>query len=284
MTKRTRTACVAAAAATASGLLLLSCYGPGVVRAFSVAPTRMVSSYSVSSPSLLQMAEENNNDDSSPEDDETKKEEAPAGSFFHPVPPPSDESSSTDDTTTEAAAPKSADDEFNDAINQLIQQRRKKPLASQPSTINGVPTATGFGKPKPGDKQKPKKKSTNPYVAIGTPDRPINDPSKPERDDQGYTLYTDTQTGEKSRVFEALVDYPSIFTMKIVGANEGTFVQEMVALVAEACDTDVDNVKHSTKVMGKWVSVTVKAPVQSAEMLYSLYEKVDLDPRVKFKF
>jgi putative lipoic acid-binding regulatory protein len=238
------------------------------------------------------MAEDNDNDndaDSSAEDDQTKKEEAPAGSFFHPVPPPSDESSSSIDDTagdaTEAtAAPKSADDEFNDAINQLIQQRRKKPLASQPSTINGVPTATGFGKPKPGDNKKSKKKPINPYVAIGTPDQPINNPSKPERDDQGYTLYTDTETGEKSRVFEALVDYPSIFTMKIVGANEGTFVQEMVVLVAEACDTEVDNVKHSTKVMGKWVSVTVKAPVQSAEMLYSLYEKVDLDPRVKFKF
>jgi len=71
---------------------------------------------------------------------------------------------------------------------------------------------------------------------------------------------------------------------KIVGANEGLFVQEMVALVAENCNSDVDQVKHSTKINGKWVSVTVHAPVQSAEMLYALYEKIDLDPRVKFKF
>mmetsp|Transcript_17467 Transcript_17467/g.48458 ORF Transcript_17467/g.48458 Transcript_17467/m.48458 type:complete len:176 (-) Transcript_17467:2170-2697(-) len=137
-------------------------------------------------------------------------------------------------------------------------------------------TSTGFGAPK--------KTSSKPYVAIGPPDKRVNDPTKPEYDDQGYTLYSDEKTGEKSRVFEALVDYPCIFTMKIVGANEGAFVEEMVALVAEACETELANVTHSTRVMGKWMSVTVKTPIQSAEMLYSLYAKVDQDPRVKFKF
>ncbi len=241
------------------------------------------------------------------EDDED--EERPAGSFFHPIPsePAVEETQEDEIIEPEIVAQETNDDDdddddddnddnekdsddFEDEISKLLQRRRKKPLASRPSTINGVPTeqATGFGKPKASTQKSSAKRTNNkpitPYVAIGTPDQPINDPSKPERDDQGYTLYTDTQTGEKSRVFEALVDYPSVFTMKIVGANEGTFVPEMVALVADACETEVTNVKHTTKVMGKWVSVTVKAPVQSAEMLYSLYEKVDLDPRVKFKF
>lgn len=106
----------------------------------------------------------------------------------------------------------------------------------------------------------------------------------PRFDDQGYTLYTDKETGKKERVFEALMDYPCTFTMKIVGANEGSFVSEMVALVAEACGTQPDKVPYTTRSMGKWTSVTLKAPVQSSEMVYSLYEKVDLDPRVKFKF
>jgi len=249
-------------------------------------------------------------DDENDEQAAPVPEEGPAGSFFHQVPTPNSSNSSEGDETEsvsnsitnedkeEAIEATNGGDEFDDEISKLLRQRRKKPLASRPSTINGVPTekATGFGKPKAAASKKTggnksgggTKRTTNkpisPYVAIGTPDQPINDPTKPERDDQGYTLYTDTQTGEKSRVFEALVDYPSIFTMKIVGANEGTFVTDIVALVSEACETEVTNVKHSTKVMGKWVSVTVKAPVQSAEMLYSLYEKVDLDPRVKFKF
>jgi putative lipoic acid-binding regulatory protein len=139
----------------------------------------------------------------------------------------------------------------------------------------------GFGKP-PAEE-----KSSKPYVAIGTPDAPpisINDPTKPEFDDQGYTLYTDKETGKKARVFEALVEYPCDFTMKIVGRNEGTFVEDIVAVVAEACESEPDNISHSTRVNGKWMSVTVKAPVKSSEMLYTLYEKVDLDPRVKFKF
>ena len=81
----------------------------------------------------------------------------------------------------------------------------------------------GFGKPNG------PVTSSKPYVAIGPQDPPVNDPTKPEFDDQGYTLYTDNETGKKSRVFEALVDYPCEFTMKIVGKNEGSFVEEIVA-------------------------------------------------------
>lgn len=308
--KRTFTSvCVAA-----TGFLLLCLCGVKEARAFSFAPSSSLSfcsPYSIPSqqwsPCSLRMSEL----DDTTDDNKSVSEEAPAGSFFHPIPPSDDESPSVDENENESGsdsivtndkeddveAATNGNDDIDDQISKLLRQRRKKPLASQPSTINGVPIekAAGFGKPKKGaspSKTSGGNKSTSgakpkpitPYVAIGTPDQPINDPTKPERDDQGYTLYTDTKTGEKSRVFEALVDYPSIFTMKIVGANEGTFVPEMVALVAEACETDITEIKHSTKVSGKWVSVTVKAPVQSAEMLYSLYEKVDLDPRVKFKF
>lgn len=200
--------------------------------------------------------------------------EGPAGSFFHQVP--------DDDDKDKIDVPEEPAD-IDDAFSELLKKRKKPSRASKPSTIDGVPTstATGFGKAKP-------TKSSKPYVAIGPdgvePKKPINDPTKPEFDDQGYTLYTDNDTGEKSRVFEALLDYPCDFTMKIVGANEGSFVREIVALVAEACDTESEELKHTTRSVGKWTSVTCICPVKSSEMLYSLYEKVDLDPRVKFKF
>lgn len=61
-------------------------------------------------------------------------------------------------------------------------------------------------------------------------------------------------------------------------------VEQMVQVVADSCQVDVSNIKHKTRSMGKWTSVTVEAPVQNAEMLYALYENVDKDPRVKFKF
>ena len=205
-------------AMTHAGLLLLSLCGSGGLlketQAFSSAPPPItcLSSFSSrtssSQPSKstccsLKMADK-----------------PPAGSFFHEIPPSDDDSSSSNE--------KEGDDENNDivpdfdeSISQLIRKRREPPLASRPSTIDGVPTekaGTGFGKPQNNSstgvqKEKP---TTKPYVAIGEPDnkqQPINDPSKPERDDQGYTLYTDTETGKKSRVFEALIEYPSIFTM-----------------------------------------------------------------------
>ena len=129
----------------------------------------------------------------------------------------------------------------------------------------------GFGKiSKKSIKGAKKKAEEKPYIAVGPPDKntsvaaantnkQLNDPSNPEYDDQGYTLYADEKTGKKSRVFEALVEYPCDFTMKIVGANEGPFVSDIVSVVAEACDVDDPKlIPHTTRAMGKWTSVTVK--------------------------
>lgn len=192
-----------------------------------------------------------------------------AGTFFNPVPENNDDDDDDDNNT------KSDDDnvmDFDAQAAELLRQRKGPSLASQPSTINGKPTAgVGFG-------AKSIKAGNKTFVGIGPR---LNDPTKPEYDDQGYTLYADENTGARSRVFEALVDYPCKFTMKIVGAIEGNFVQEMVEIVAASCRVTTEDVPHSVRQQGKWVSVTVRAPVESAEMLYSLYENVDKDPRVK---
>eukprot|EP00522_Entomoneis_paludosa_P008645 CAMPEP_0172441560 /NCGR_PEP_ID=MMETSP1065-20121228/2109_1 /TAXON_ID=265537 /ORGANISM="Amphiprora paludosa, Strain CCMP125" /LENGTH=277 /DNA_ID=CAMNT_0013191011 /DNA_START=195 /DNA_END=1028 /DNA_ORIENTATION=+ len=240
---------------------------------------------------------------------------AQAGSFFNPVPESNDdeeEGKSSDKESDKPTQPldalslnpdtdeeekeketSSTEDPFQDSIAELLRQRKQPSLASQPSTINGKPTAgRGFGAAKSSTSSKKKKgQESKPYIGIGpetvsiqNSNQPLNDPTKPEYDDQGYTLYTDNTTGEKSRVFEALVDYPCDFTLKIVGANEGSFVQEMVAVVAESCGVSAEKVPHSVRALGKWMSVTVQAPVESAEMLYQLYENVDRDPRVRFKF
>ena len=148
---------------------------------------------------------------------------------------------------------------------------------------DGTNWHSGFGKPAaPKIINTVKSKNTKKtFVGIG---KPLNDINKPEFDDQGYTLYADEETGEKSRVFEALVEYPSIFKMKIIGQNESTFAKDMVQIVADSCSVSTSKVKYSERTNGKWLSITVHAPVESAEMLYSLYENVDKDPRVKFKF
>lgn len=195
-------------------------------------------------------------------------EEKPTGSFFNEIP-------------EDKSGPDGAKDDIDGSLDDLLKGRKKPTKASEPSTIQGIPIsgARAFAKT-PSTAASSKK----PYIGLGPPDRPLNDTQNPEYDDQGYMLYADEETGEKKRVFEALVEYPSIFTMKIVGAAEGTFVEDMVQVVADSCDKDVADIAYSTKNMGKWVSVTVEAPVANAEMLYSLYENVDRDPRVKFKF
>jgi putative lipoic acid-binding regulatory protein len=190
-----------------------------------------------------------------------------AGTFFNPVPEEEPEKNADEGEQVEES--------FENNVAELLRKRNAPPLASKPSTFNGVPTSQAFTSPN-ASKDDPK-----PFVGIGPP---LNDVSNPQYDDQGYTLYADEKSGKVSRVFEALVDYPTDFTMKIVGQNESTFVSEMVALVAESCEVAIDAVSHSERINGKWISITVKAPVQSAEMLYSLYENVDKDPRVKFKF
>jgi putative lipoic acid-binding regulatory protein len=204
-----------------------------------------------------------------------------AGTFFNPVP--------DNDDNEEPSADKG---DMDSEISDLIKSRNSPSLASEPSTINGVPTSkagVGFGATQPNGSSPTTPKadapiSKKPFVAIGPPGLAVNDVTNPEVDDQGYTVYTNEETGEKARVFEALVDYPCKFTMKIVGANEGLFVEEMVAVVAESCRVEAHTIFHTVRCTGKWASVTVKAPVESAKMLYELYENIDKDPRVKFKF
>ena len=186
----------------------------------------------------------------------------PAGSFFNKI-------LEENDPDNKPLKPIDIDKQ----VAELLAAKTKK--GPPPSTVGGVPLntfATTTAKP------------AKPYIGIGPPDVRANDPTNPEYDDQGYTLYKDENTGQKSRVFEALVEYPCEFTMKIVGPKEGSFVAEIVQCVADSCEVMMEQVPYTTRVVGKWASVTVKAPVQSADMLYQLYENVDRDPRVKFKF
>eukprot|EP00550_Attheya_septentrionalis_P002728 CAMPEP_0198291000 /NCGR_PEP_ID=MMETSP1449-20131203/8669_1 /TAXON_ID=420275 /ORGANISM="Attheya septentrionalis, Strain CCMP2084" /LENGTH=281 /DNA_ID=CAMNT_0043989581 /DNA_START=224 /DNA_END=1069 /DNA_ORIENTATION=+ len=228
-------------------------------------------------------------------------DDSPAGSFFNPVPQddgtnPNDEEEEVVNQESPAPSPEAtqSDDDADDtgdmdtfdlSVADLLRKRRAKPIASEPSTIGGVPTskASGFGKTVVSE-TRIQTSSRSSFVQIGPPDnKRLNDVTNPERDDQGYTLYADERTGEKKRVFEALVQYPCEFTMKIVGANEGAFTAEIVNVVAESCEVDTQEIVFSERHNGKWTSITVKAPVKSAEMLYLIYENIDRDPRVKYK-
>lgn len=216
-----------------------------------------------------------------------KEEDEPiSGSFFNPVPPPSaeptdsNEDVSIEESSSFSAAPFSGDD--SEMFQQIIEKTKLSKGGGK--GFSKTTTTTDHAAPSviqtTGTDSSGQKKS---FVGIG---KPLNDVQNPEYDENGYTLYADETTGEKKRVFEALVEYPSVFKMKIVGQDDEkeSFAPEIVEIVAKSCGVEESMVKHTMRKNGKWTSVTVHAPVKNADMLYSLYENVDKNPRVKFKF
>lgn len=91
---------------------------------------------------------------------------------------------------------------------------------------------------------------------------------------------------EPPRVFETHVDYPCEFLIKVVGKNQGEFVEDILAIVSRVCDTPTDEIKHSYRdtSSGRHRSISVYAPVETSNQLYYLYERISDDGRVLYKF
>lgn len=90
--------------------------------------------------------------------------------------------------------------------------------------------------------------------------------------------------GGGRRVFDELVDFPCVFTFKVIGMSQGDFMGDIVDSVALALDTDKKFLKTTYRDRGKYRSITLKAPVNTASQIYDVYAAIDRDPRVKFKF
>ncbi len=221
--------------------------------------------------------------------DEESGELPVSGSFFNQVPPPVEPTTESDnnddnnnlieDISASSISGQTADMDMFQQIIQKTTLSRGGGKGFSKTTSTTDHTASSIIKTTSTDSSGQQKS----FVGIG---KPLNDVQNPEYDENGYTLYADETTGEKKRVFEALVEYPSVFKMKIVGQDDEkeSFAPEIVEVVAKSCGVEESMVKHTMRKNGKWTSVTVHAPVKSADMLYSLYENVDKNPRVKFKF
>lgn len=100
----------------------------------------------------------------------------------------------------------------------------------------------------------------------------------------------------KRRIIEELVQFPTDFEFKIVGLRQGDFTADVAGLVAGALqrveNLDVRNTSSMdervrvTKVRdrGKYRSVTIVAFCETGAQVYSVYEALERDPRVLFKF
>ena len=258
--------------------------------------TTSSSSSSSPPPSIIRRAMSSNNNGNSDDDGDHLP---PSGSFFNEVPPPKEDDANSyslnnnpNDDVDEIGIysrhaysnlslpnlPLLGEEDGADMFKRIIQNTK---LSSGGGFATTTTTTSITERTMSSIIKDPNNAS---FVGIG---RRLNDVRNPEYDENGYTLYADETTGAKRRVFEALVDYPSVFEVKIIGRDENDeskFVPEMVNLVAGCCGVDVSMVRHTERKAGKWTSVTIHAPVRDADMLYALYANVSDDPRVKFKF
>jgi len=83
---------------------------------------------------------------------------------------------------------------------------------------------------------------------------------------------------------ENLVEFPCLFQLKVLGYRQGEFVEDILDLIGNTVGVNGRELKHSHRDKGQWRSITVSVPVESAQQLYKVYEAIDTDPRVKYKF
>lgn len=87
-------------------------------------------------------------------------------------------------------------------------------------------------------------------------------------------------------MFEAMMKFPCIFELKVIGSDTDGFEGDMIDIVSNVTGVDQQEIKYSTRQTPnkKYKSISISATFQSADMLYECYAALDEDPRVKFKF
>lgn len=80
----------------------------------------------------------------------------------------------------------------------------------------------------------------------------------------------------------SLIEYPSRFPIKVMGANEAAFEQEVLAIALQF-DPDYDpaSLERRPSRGGNWLSLTLHVTATSREQLDALYRALSGHPRVK---
>jgi len=107
--------------------------------------------------------------------------------------------------------------------------------------------------------------------------------------DTTTTTNTDTSSSNKStyeekKVFKDMLTFPTTFTIKIVGTNHPTFVNDIIASVATEIGCLPDTIKYSisNSKQGNYISITITPYFQNSDEIYAAYSIISKDPRVKY--
>ena len=85
-------------------------------------------------------------------------------------------------------------------------------------------------------------------------------------------------------IIEDALDFPCVFTMKIIGTLDSTFVNDVVTAVANALNHNPNSMKYTLKETsgGKYTSITLSPVFQNVGEIRRAYKIVSQDSRVKF--
>ena len=113
----------------------------------------------------------------------------------------------------------------------------------------------GFGaSPAPrGDDKKPEEPAAKKQVGINLGELAAKQREKllPKQGQDGKESFGNPAVGD-FQVFDALVKYPTWFTIKAIGVEDGTFASDLRAAVANVLEQDPEKVKISTREKGKY--------------------------------
>jgi uncharacterized protein len=81
---------------------------------------------------------------------------------------------------------------------------------------------------------------------------------------------------------QSLIEYPSQFPIKVMGANVEGFVQAVVSVVRQFDpDFDAETIETRPSKAGKYLGVTITITATSREQLDELYRTLSTHPMVK---
>lgn len=90
------------------------------------------------------------------------------------------------------------------------------------------------------------------------------------------------EAGTGASAHGSLITYPSVFPIKVMGANVAGFT-DAIAEVAQAHDPQFDrrSMKHRASSKGNYLGVTITITATSREQLDNLYRALTAHPLVK---
>lgn len=82
---------------------------------------------------------------------------------------------------------------------------------------------------------------------------------------------------------QSLIEYPSAFPIKVMGAHQEAFVEAVVAIVVQHDPVfDVDTIQRRPSSSGNYLGLTITVTATSREQLDNIYRGLTAHPLVKY--